>query len=256
VPAALIGIAEKGYLSLELAARGGGGHSSTPPSRTSIGQLSRAVHRVQQSPLPAGIDGPVAAMFDHLAPATSFPLRILLANRWLFGPLLHSRLLASPASAAMLRTTTAPTLFHAGVKDNVLPSEARAVVNFRILPGDSVEGVIAHVREAINDPEIEIRVVTGREPSPSADPESESYAALARSIREVFPDMVVAPTLVVGGTDSKHFVGVAENSFRFVPLRLDAEDLKRIHGTNERIAVENYVEVIGFFVRLLENAAG
>jgi carboxypeptidase PM20D1 len=194
-------------------------------------------------------------MFDALAPHVAFPIRLALRNRWLFDPAIRAALRREPAQAALLHTTTAPTLLRAGVKDNVLPSRATAVLNHRVLPGDRVEDVVAHVRAAVDDPAVEVRVLEGREASPSADPTSESYAILSSTIREVFPDTLVAPALVLGGTDSKHYVGVAEQSFRFVPLRLSPEDLKRIHGTDERIAIENYLDVVRFFARLIENGA-
>jgi carboxypeptidase PM20D1 len=258
VPAdvALIGLAEKGYLSVEVVASASGGHSSTPPRETAIGRLSRALARLEDRPQPEAIRGPVAAMFDSLSGEADFGMRLLLRNRWLFDPLIRAALRGEPAQAAMLHTTTAPTLLRAGVKDNVLPSEARAVVNFRILPGDSVEGVIAHARRALDDAGLEIRVLEAREPSPTSDPDSESYRALARTIRQVFPGSVVAPALVLGGTDSKHYAAVAEQSFRFVPLRLAPDDLKRIHGTDERIEIDAYLGVVRFFAQLLRNTTG
>jgi carboxypeptidase PM20D1 len=251
---ALIGIAEKGYLSLELVARASGGHSSTPPPVTAVGRLARALVRLEERPLPESLRGPVAAMFDGLAGEAELPLRLVLRNRWLFDPLLRAALRREPAQAAMLHTTTAPTLLRAGIKDNVLPSEARAVVNFRILPGDTVEGVIAHVRGAIGDPEIELHPLEAREPSPAADPDSDGFRTLSRTIRELFPGTVVTPALVLGGTDSKHYVGVASHSFRFVPLRLAPEDLKRVHGTDERVAIDDYLDTVRFFAQLLRNA--
>jgi carboxypeptidase PM20D1 len=253
---ALIGLAEKGYLSLELTARAAGGHSSTPPRESAIGRLSRALARLEARPLPEAVRGPVAAMFDSLAGEAALPMRVVLRNRWLFDPAIRAALRREPAQAAMLHTTTAPTLLRAGVKDNVLPSLAQGVVNFRILPGDTVDGVVAHVRRALGDDGIELRVLSAREPTPSGDPGSASYRAVARTIREVFPEAVVAPALVVGGTDSRHYTAVARQSFRFVPLRLAPEDLKRIHGTDERVAIDDYLGVVRFFVRLLENAAG
>jgi carboxypeptidase PM20D1 len=194
-------------------------------------------------------------MFDALAPHASFPLRLVLCNRWLFDPLIRAALRREPAQAALLHTTTAPTLLRAGVKDNVLPSRAAAVLNHRVLPGDRIDDVVARVRSAVADPNVEVRVVEGREASRSADPGSESYALLARTIREVFPDVLVAPALVLGGTDSKHYAGVAEQSFRFVPLRLAPEDLKRIHGTDERVSIDDYLDIVRFFARLMENGA-
>ena len=258
VPAdvALIGIAEKGYLTVEVVASASGGHSSTPPPETAVGRLSRALARLEANPQREAIRGPVAAMLDCLSTESAFGMRLVLRNRWLFDPLIRAALRREPAQAAMLHTTTAPTLLRAGVKDNVLPSEARALVNFRILPGDSVEGVIAHARRALGDAGLELRVIEAREPSPTADPHSESYRALARTIREVFPGSLVAPALVLGATDSKHYVGVAEQSFRFVPLRLAPDDLKRIHGTDERVEIDAYLGVVRFFAQLLRNTAG
>jgi carboxypeptidase PM20D1 len=183
-------------------------------------------------------------------------MRVVLRNRWLFEPAIVRILSREPAQAALFHTTMAPTVLRAGVQDNVLPSEASAVVNFRILPGESVDGVTAHVRRAVGDPQLEIRAHQAREPSRESDPASESYRTVARTIREVFPGVVVAPALVLGGTDSRHYEGVASQSFRFVPLRLSPEDLKRVHGTDERIAIDGYLDVVRFFVQLVKNAAG
>ena len=120
-----------------------------------------------------------------------------------------------------------------GIKPNVLPSEARAVVDFRILPGDTVASVIEHVHATIDDRDVTVRQV-GNEPSdptPVSDSRAESFTALRKTIHQVFPDVVVAPGLVIGRTDSRRYVNVAENSYRFLPMRLGRKDLKRIHGT-------------------------
>ncbi|HVH07132.1 MAG TPA: M20 family peptidase [Myxococcota bacterium] len=253
---ALIGLAEKGYLTLDVIATAMGGHSSTPPEQTAVGRLARALTRLEADPQPEAVRGPVAHMFDALANESSFWMRLVLRNRWLFDPVLRAALRREPPQAAMLHTTTAPTMLQAGVKDNVLPTEARATVNFRILPGDSVASVTEHARRAIADPGIELRARAANEPSPTSDPTSPSYRTVARTIRQVFPGAGVAPALVLGGTDSKHYREVAEQSFRFVPLRLAPEDLKRVHGTDERISIDGYADVVRFFVQLLQNAAG
>jgi carboxypeptidase PM20D1 len=254
-PAALIGLSEKGYLSVELTVEAKGGHSSMPPKSTAVGRLARAVHRLEANPLPAAIGGPVAAMFDYLSPEVGFAFRILLANRWLLDPLLIARMEADPSTNALLRTTTAPTIFNAGVKDNVLPGTARAVVNFRILPGETVETVLEHMRATIDDPAVGVGTLFAFDPSPMAATTSPAFEALHKSIRQVMPDVVVAPSLVVGATDSRHFQAIADDIYRFVPLRLEPEDLERIHGLDERIAVDNYVEIIRFYVQLIRNAA-
>ncbi len=256
-PVALIALAEKGYLTLELTAKGEGGHSSMPPQSTAVGKLGRAIHRLETRQMPAELRPPASGMFDYLAPEMPLVMRAVVANRWLFEPLLLSRLEKTPATNAIIRTTTAPTMLHrAGVKENALPIEAEAVVNFRLLPGDTIDRVVEHVRTTIDDADVAIRKVGhSREASPVSGNDSSSFVALHETIRQVFPDVVVAPSLVMGGTDSKHYVAVADSSYRFLPIRLTSEDLKRIHGSDERIAVTDYIESIRFYVQLLRNAA-
>ena len=254
-PVALVGLAEKGYLTLEFKANAEGGHSSMPPPETAVGKISRAVYRLEENPMPASLEAPASSMFEYLGPDMPLPVRVVVANRWLFGPLLISKLESATATNAMIRTTTAATMVRGGVKENVLPSEATAAVNFRIRPGDTVEGVIEHVRSTIDDPDVEVRPLGnwGREPSPVSDSNSESFAKLRATILDVFPDVTFAPSLVVAGTDSRHYETLADNSYRFMPMRVRPEDLARLHGTNERIAIDNYAEIIRFYAELVKN---
>ena len=255
-PVALLGLAEKGYVSLELIARAPGGHSSMPPARTATGALAAAIHALDENPMAARIEGAAAEMFAYVGPEMAPPLNLVFANRWLLEPVIEMQLSNQPATNALIRTTAATTIIAAGIKENVLPLEARAVVNFRILPGDSIAGVVAHAREVIDDAGVEIRARPGDEPSRVADPAAASFATLHRTVREVFPEAVVAPGLVLAGTDSKHYAPIAQASYRFLPIRLGPDDLKRIHGSDERVAVDNYLEIIRFYARLIENAAG
>src|SRR5574341_707531 len=188
-PVALVGIAEKGYLTLELVVRVDGGHSSMPPRQTAVGILSAAIEELEEHPGPGGIRGPTAQMFDYLGPELPFGMRLFFANRWLFGGLLAGRFGASPAGNAMLRTTTAPTIFQAGVKENVLPSVARATVNFRLLQGDSIAGLVAYVRRIIADPRVTVEVPTTfkAEPSPVSPVDAEAFRLLAGTIRQIAP---------------------------------------------------------------------
>jgi carboxypeptidase PM20D1 len=254
-PVALIGVAEKGYATIEVTAHGEGGHSSMPPRTTAIGRLARAIQRIEEHPMPARVSGPAALLLDAVGPHMRFPLRMAVGNRWLFGPMLRRRLARSPATNAMIRTTTAVTMTQGGVKENVLPDTATATVNFRLLPGDTGEDVLAHVRKAVDDDDVDIEMMTSREASPVADPESASFELLRASLAEVMPDVLVAPYLTVGGTDTKHYVDLAENSYRFNPVRMGPDDIKRAHGVNERIAVANYAESIAFNQAVIRRAA-
>ncbi len=255
-PAGLIAIAEKGYVSLELTAQAAGGHSSTPPPMTAVGRLARAIARLQERPMRASISGPMAKLFDHLAPEMPLLSRTVLANRWLFAPILRHQLAGETGTNATLRTTIAPTMIEGGVKANVLPTEARAVINFRIHPNDSIAAVEAHVRQAIDDESIDIgRHGFASEPSPVSPIDQEGYATIARTIREIFPTAIVAPTLTLGGTDARHYAGLSERVYRFTPMVLRGEDLTRIHGTNERIGVEALGNAIAFYYQLIRNAS-
>ncbi|HUP62483.1 MAG TPA: M20 family peptidase [Thermoanaerobaculia bacterium] len=254
-PVALIGIAEKGSASVELLASGAGGHSSMPPPRTQVGEIASAIERVQTNPFPTGVRGATAEMLRWVAPEMPFVQRVLMSNVWLFEPILRIEAKSSPPLNAILRTTTAPTIISGGVKENVIPSHARAVINFRILPGDTVDEVVAHVRETAGS-RVAARLLSGaRDSSPVSDPRTPQFRTLQRTIEQVFPDAVVAPYLVVGGTDARHFESLTPNVYRFIPLVIEQSDLSRVHGTNERVAVESYFEAIRFYRMLAMNFA-
>jgi carboxypeptidase PM20D1 len=258
VPAALVGVAEKGYLSLKLEAKATPGHSSMPPApgQSAIAQLSRALERLDAQPLPAAVSGVAAEMFETLAPEMSGFNRVALTNRWLFGPLVQGQLEKSAGSNALLRTTTALTVVSAGNKDNVLPGRAEAVVNFRLLPGDGQASVLQHVKRVIADDRISVTALTSVEPSSVSAVDSRGYRAINRTVRELFPGTVVSPGLMLGGTDARHFASVSSQVFRFSPVRAKPEDLSRFHGTNERISLANLADLIRFYHRLLQTSAG
>lgn len=256
-PAALIGLAEKGYATLALHAEATPGHSSMPPRDTAIGMMAAALARLEDNRLPLQIRGTVAEMFDTVAPEMSGINRVALSNLWLFKPLLLRELAKTGPTEAAVRTTTALTIFNAGDKDNVLPGHADATVNFRLLPGDTQASVTEHVRGTIGNERIAIKPFSGNfDPPPATGTASPSYQMLNRTIREIFPDVIVAPGLMVGATDSRHYAGVTDKIFRFSPVRANGEDLKRFHGTNERLSIDGYADMIRFYRRLLENSAG
>jgi len=256
-PAALIGLAEKGYATFFLSLDTAPGHSSMPPAHSAIGRLGAALAKLEAHPMPGGIQGVAAQMFGTLAPEMSGINRVMLSNLWLTAPLVEGQLQKSPSSNAMLRTTTALTIVRAGNKDNVLPGRAEAAVNFRVLPGDTIDSVEAHLRKQLGDDEIKIKRYPGNsEASPVSPTDSAGYRTIERSVRQSFPDAVVAPGLMTAATDSRHFSILSDAVFRFSPFRMKNEDLARFHGTNERLAISNYGEMIGFYQQLLRNASG
>ena len=258
-PAALIGVAEKGFLSVAVRAKATPGHSSMPPppGQSAIGQLSRALARVDASPMPAALKDVAAEMFDAVGPEFEGFSRVALTNRWLFEPVLMKQLQKGAGTNAMLRTTTALTIVNGGNKENVLPGRAEGLVNFRLLPGDTRETVLKHLAKAIDDPAIEIQAMPGDSPaSRVASTQSASYQAINRTVRELFPGTVVAPGLMLGATDARHFEPFTEQVFRFSPIRAKPEDLARFHGTNERISLANLADLIRFYHRLVQQTAG
>ena len=261
-PAALIGIAEKGYMSVGIGVSATPGHSSMPPKKgtSAIAMISAALNALENDQMPAAIRGVAGEMFDVLAPEMSGFSRVALSNLWLFGPVVQKQLEASGSTNAMLRTTTALTIVNAGNKDNVLPGRADATVNFRILPGDTRDGVMQHVQATVGKvaplEHVKIAALPGaKEASKVAPTGSNQYQVLSRTIREVFPDVLVAPGLMVAGTDSVHYEGISDHIFKFSPVRADSEDLKRFHGTNERLSVKGYADAIRFYQRLIPQVA-
>ncbi len=253
-PIALIGLSEKGYVTLALTAQGTGGHSSMPPPETAVGMIANAVAKVEANPLPQRIEGPIKMLFDYVGPEMPIHLRTVFANQWLLGGVLKSQLSKGNSTNAITRTTTAPTMLKGSIKENVLASEAKATINFRIIPGETADDVVRHITHAIDDERVQVSILgKHNNPTPVSDINSEVYQQLEKTVRQVFPEAIVAPSLTIATTDSRHYSGIAKNIFQFLPLRLGKDDLSRIHGQNERIGIENYKECIRFYYQLLKN---
>jgi carboxypeptidase PM20D1 len=260
-PAALIGVAEKGMLNVQLSVEVAPtevGHSSIPPSQTAISILAAAIDRVQASPFPARIDGGLRDTLRFLGPEMpSFVQRLAMANMWLTEPLVISQLAGKPSSNALLRTTVAATLIEGGVQVNVLPQNATATLNLRLLPGDSIEKATQHIRQSIDDARVDVSAIPlGKEASPMSSIESTAFDQLHRTVREVYPDVAVAPFVLVGGTDSGHYSDLSADTYRFIPARIADRDTQRFHGIDERIALEDYAHIVQFFHQLILNHAG
>ncbi|MBS0385436.1 MAG: M20/M25/M40 family metallo-hydrolase [Proteobacteria bacterium] len=257
-PASLIGISEKGFATMRVRAVGQPGHSSIPPRDTAVSLLSEAVTRIHNMPIQHSIEGgPALAMMRALAPNISLTNRMALANEWLFSPLLQQRLASSPTAQALLGTTVAPTMINGGVRPNVLPAEAVAMINFRVHPRDHVADLLAEARRAVAD----LHGVTVDWESPPLEASavssttSSSYALIAALSHQILPRAPVAPGLVVGGTDSRSYASVAENVYRFQPVLFTDDDLETIHGVNEHLSVQNLDRMVRFYIGLMEAGA-
>jgi carboxypeptidase PM20D1 len=254
-PKALIGISEKGYLTVEISASTKGGHSSMPPANTAVGILSAAIVKLEKNQMPARLEGPVLETFQALGPEMPFAYRLLFSNIWLFRHHIITTLGKIPESNAMIRTTTAPTMLQASPKENVLAREARATINFRLLPGNSINEVLKHVRQVVDDPRISVKKIQGIEASPVSSTTSSAYKTIARTVSAVFPNAVSAPLLVLGGTDARHYTFLSPNVYRFLPVMITSEGLSMVHGTNERIKVDAYAKAIQFYYSYLKSVS-
>lgn len=252
---ALIGTAEKGYLSLNLNIRIEGGHSSMPGKETAIDVMSKAITALKNNPLPAKITLPLEEFMDYLGPEMPFLNKMVFANKSVLGPVLLNVYESTSSGNAQIRTTTSPTIFNSGIKDNIIPMTASATVNFRILPETTSEDVIAHVKNVINDDRITItKGGFVSEPSKLSATDNEQFTILNTTILQLFPEVVVTPYLVVGGTDSRHYGEVTDNIYRFSPIHLNKNNQKSFHGLNERLAVSDFYDAIAFYVQLIQNS--
>ena len=254
-PAALIGVAEKGYGTLIVTARSEGGHSSSPPPETSVGVLARAVTAISEDPFPMRLQGPGADMLAVLGADAGLPLRVALANTWATEPLIVRQMAATPAGAALLHTTIAPTMLEGAEKENILPREARAWINYRIAPGDTSDEVMAKARAAVGDLPVELAWSRPpQEASKVSSTDSESWKTIAALAADV-TGAPVAPGLVVAGTDSRFMAEVAQDTYRFQPITLSLADTAMIHGVDERMTLTNLERMIAFYARLIATAA-
>lgn len=253
-PIALIGVAEKGFVNFRLTVKGEGGHSSQPPAHTAAGILSQAIVNIENNPFDARTEF-FNLMFDNIGYSMPLSKRLPLANLWLFEPLVLDTLLKSPSSAASARTTTAVTMLQGSTKSNVLPTIASAVVNFRILPGDTVDSIQAHLERVIDDPRVTLSTELANEASAVSPTDNIGFKLIESSIRRLNDNVLVTPYLVLGATDSRHFQGLSDNIYRFMMVSLNPDSLKQFHGLNEQITVKDYLNAIQFYYAMLEQSA-
>lgn len=253
LPLALIGVAEKGYLSAQLSVESTGGHSSVPPPSTGIGILSQAIVRLESNQLKPRLVAATESMLTTIGKNMPFSKRIIFANLWLFEPFLIDQLVQSKLTNATIRTTTAATVFKAGDKENALPINSKAIINFRLLPGDSIETIKAHIENTIADERVKVEIIKAAEATPISSTNSKAYIELVKTIDQVSPEqgMVIVPNLMVGGTDSSHFIELADNVYRFNGVKINPESFSGFHGTNEFLPVAEYQRAINFYSQIL-----
>lgn len=255
-PVANINPIEKGYATFTFTTQDLGGHSSVPPpDNTAVARLARALVRVNENRLPADIVSPVDQMLRQIAPAVPFGQRVVLANLWLFKPVLLKGFEGKNVTAALTRTTVAPTVFHAGDKENVLPRSASAKINFRLLPGETIDSLQQHLVKVIDDKQVQLAVGDFKsDPSPLSRMSGPTWDLLESTTRKHFPEAIIAPSLTVGATDARHYSDVSDNQYRFLPVILTPEDISGFHGKNERISITNWHRCIRWYIDFISAA--
>jgi carboxypeptidase PM20D1 len=252
-PVALIGASEKGYLTVEFTVNATPGHSSTPPKQTSIGILSKAMVRLESNPMPTHLRR-LRPLYHGIGRAAPIYIQVAFANVWLFGAFLKRWLTPNPEMNASIRTTTALTIINGGVEDNTIPAEAKSIVNFRLLPGDTIADVLWHAKKVIKDERVKFKPVEGKfnEALPVSPQNVPAYKGLSQVVRQVFDNPPVAPYVMLGGTDCQHFVPVCDNIYRFTSVVMDESFRGLEHGIDERIPVEAMAKMVKFYAQLMQ----
>ncbi|MDO9377637.1 MAG: M20/M25/M40 family metallo-hydrolase [Nocardioidaceae bacterium] len=251
-PVGVVGVAEKGTTTIELRVDGRGGHASTPARMDATARVARAVVRLDRSPMPVSVPAPTIELFRRLAPHAPRPLRRLMAGAGSLRPVLARVLVAAgPETAAMARTTVAVTTLSGSPAHNVLASTARAGVNVRVMVGDTVDGVVAHLRRAIHDEKVRVSVVESGEASPVSPVDDDAFRLLERTIGEQFPEAVVAPYVMMAATDARFFTRICPRVYRWSPLRMSGEQRASLHSFDERVGVDDLADGVLWYERLL-----
>ncbi len=251
---ALIGVIEKGYCNIKFTAKGTGGHSSTPPKDTPIARLSKFVSDIENNfPFKTKMIPEVAATFTKTAPSMSFGYRFLFGNMWLFKPLVTFLLpKTNPFGRALLSTTIAFTMASGSKQENVIPSEAYVIANLRIHPIQGIDSSFAVLEKIAKKYNLEATLLEGREASPISSTKNEAYQFLINTIALNYPDILVSPYVMLAATDCRFFSEVTDSAYRFSPIRMDNDDIKKIHGINESIKKTSLVEAVSFYKSLIE----
>lgn len=246
-----VGIAEKGYVDYRVSVSAKGGHSSQPPEHTALGALADVIKDIEGHQFKAKMPAFVYELFTKIGKNVSYPARIVTCNLWLLKPLITAVMRKIPPAASLIHTTTAVTMAEGSPAANVLPQKASVTVNFRMMPGVTIKNVEEHIRKCVRNKDIEVEYLKGKEASKVSPTDSRSFKILEEICTRTDRDLLVAPYLVMGGTDAYHYEEVCDNIYRFAPFVMDTKLLLTTHGTDERIPIACMADALKFFKRYI-----
>lgn len=254
-PYAVLGVTEKGYMDVKITARGKGGHSSTPPRNTPAARLYAFANEIERKrPFQKKLIPEVKEMFRQMAPAFSFPLRFLLGNLWLTAPLVKAAMpMVSPFGEALMATTCCFTQMKGSDAANVIPKEPYLIANLRCSVHQNCEESLKVLKKYGKKYGLEFEVLMSRDASPVSDIHSKAYGFVEKTVRAHFPDAGVAPYLIMGGTDCRHFHALSDTALRFCPIRMTNAQNASCHAVDENVTLSALAEGVRFYKRLLKN---
>ncbi len=250
-----VGVAEKGYTDFEISVKAKGGHSSQPPQHSALGELANVIKDLEDHQFKAELMPFVKDLFANLGRSCTYPARLVACNLNLLQPLLKFGMTKIPFTACLVRTTTAVTMAEGSPAANVLPQKASIVVNFRQMPGTTVADVEKHIRKVCRNKDIEVKVLKAKEASKFSSTESRAFKIIEELVVQENKNSVVAPYLVMCGTDACYYEPICENIYRYAPYKVSVELLRCTHGTNERIPVDAVAPAVAFFKRYIRKAS-
>jgi acetylornithine deacetylase/succinyl-diaminopimelate desuccinylase-like protein len=241
-----ISTADKLSLPIEMTARGTSTHSSMPRSDSAIFALSRALAKLADHETALKLLPSTRRFFQTLAKTSSEPMATHFRNLTGNDPALVRRadreISKDPLLHAMMRDTIAPVIMNAGFRSNVIPGSAAVTINIRLIPGSDPMDMVGEIQRVIGDPKIDVRVAgTSSVPAglaPSSD-STDLFRALEQAARRQFPGAEVTPYLFQAATDAGPWRSRGIPVYGIYPYPIDADDLSRMHGNDERVSVES-----------------
>lgn len=250
-----IGIAEKGYADYEVSLRGHGGHSSQAPKHTAIGKMADVIKDIESHQFKSHLSDNVFELFTEIGKNCTYPVRLVTCNLKLLKPVLIEVMKQIPPAASFIRTTTGITMAEGSPAANVLPQKASITINFRMMPGTTVEDVEKHIRKVVRNKDIEVKLLKGKNPSSFSPTDSRCFNIIKKLAMAADENTIVAPFLVMGGTDAYHYQPICENVYRYAPFKASTELLLTTHGTNERLPIACIEDSVSFFKRYVRLAS-